>query len=911
MNYYDRFCKKKKAGKDRLSSVFTLAVLLGLTTLFAVLPLSPGAYAAAPVLQGSFDAKSSFYQAGITASDINGDGISELLVGNQNGRLYCFNPDAEIVWEAKIGSSIQGTPACYDVDGDGKQEVWIGDMDGRMWGFDCEGRTLTEWGWPRQTITTGGLNSIFSSPAVGDINGDGLAEIVVGTHGQMIYAWTYTGQLLPGWPFNNEDTIWSSPALADMDWDGIKEVVIGADSTGGPNWPYPPGGLLYVLDEDASVLPGFPRYSPEVTWSSPAVFDMDGDARYEIVVGTGHYYTTIGQLTNQGNELYAYHHDGTDVWNWPVNVVGPTFSSPAVGDVDGDGAREVVVGTMNVVNNEGVTHGSQTVSVIELDGTIVQQIIGHGGPILGSPVLGDVSGDGVADIILGSGQRLYAWNGSGSVLWSINLNNFIVGNQAVGDFDRDGNVEVAVATGDAPGGSYPGGKFYVYDCGKKASGGSDRLLPWQMFRHAPDHHATLLNGAEPPPPPPASAVTWYLAEGSTAGGMETWVLVQNPGDENAEIRLTYMTSEGPISGPVATLAPHTRKTFNAAETVPDKWEVSTMVSSDEEIVAERAVYGGNRTWATDSVGVSEARKKWYLAEGCTNGGMETWVLVQNPNTTAASVSLSFQTDAGQINGPGAVIPAYSRVSFNLSDYVPGYWGVSTKVEADRPVVAERSMFGNGRTWATDSIGANLPATAWYLAEGSTGPGMETWLLIQNPTHPDANVHIDYMTPNGAVTGPSFAIKAGSRMTVYAGNTVEGESSLSSFVTSDIPVIAERSMYGNGRAWATDSIGSVTPAEKWCLAEGSTGPGMETWITVQNPNDEEVNVTVEYMTGNGPVKGPVTSMPPRSRSTFFVADTIGSVWDVSTTVTADAPVVVERAMYGGNRTWGHESIGFTP
>ena len=48
------------------------------------------------------------------------------------------------------------------------------------------------------------------------------------------------------------------------------------------------------------------------------------------------------------------------------------------------------------------------------------------------------------------------------------------------------------------------------------------------------------------------------------------------------------------------------------------------------------------------------------------------------------------------------------------------------------VVCERAVYGNNRTWGTDSVGATAPASTWYLAEGSTGGGMETYVLVQNP-----------------------------------------------------------------------------------------------------------------------------------------------------------------------------------
>src|SRR5450830_246430 len=885
-----------------------VAVAVALTMLFLPPAFGSSSQGSGRLISGKgmYDAHSSFYQAGITASDINADGQMELLAGNQNGNLYCFNAGAQLLWRYDVGAAIQGTPAASDVDGDGRQEVWIGDMKGKMWGFDCNGNLLSKWGWPKQTHEVGGLSGILSSPAVGDINSDGAQEIVVGNYGQRVYAWKYTGEMLPGWPYNNEDTVWSSPALADLDRDGVKEVVIGADSTGGVNWPYPPGGLLYAFDEDASILPGFPEVTPEVTWSSPAVADIDGDGRYEIMVGTGHYYKANGRLATEGHRVYAYNHDGSSVSGWPVTTAGSTFSSPALGDINGDGTREIVIGTMTV---RGI--GEEHVQAFKPDGTMVLDVRGLGGPTMGSPALGDISGDGIPDIILGSGIEMYAWDHTGKELWRKNMCNFVAGDPAVGDFDADGRVEVAVATGDAPEGSFKGGAFYVYDCGPKASGvsgGDSALFPWPMFRMTGDHHATILTGNEPPPPP-SSARTWYLAEGCTAGGMETWVLVQNPTDDEANVRLVYMITDGMVAGPEVKMPPHSRRTFNAADTVPDQWGVSTMVLSDKDVIAERAMYGNNRSWAHDSIGVTAAKKTWYLAEGSTGPGMETWVLVQNPNTSAATVKISYMTTGGPRDGPQAIIPACSRRTFNVADTVPNSWGVSTKVTSGDPVIAERAMYGNGRTWAHESIGAPLPSTKWYLAEGSTGPGMETWILVQNPTYPEAHVNIDYMTPEGKVPGPSFTIPSSSRKTVYVVDTVNGVWAVSTIVTSDNPVIAERAMYGNNRTWAHDSIGVVSPKKTWYLAEGSTAGGMETWVLVQNPGSSEAKVNLTYMTPDGAVQGPAITVPANSRSTIFAPDTVPNTWEVSTMVTSDKEVIVERAMYGNNRAWAHESIGF--
>jgi len=91
------------------------------------------------------------------------------------------------------------------------------------------------------------------------------------------------------------------------------------------------------------------------------------------------------------------------------------------------------------------------------------------------------------------------------------------------------------------------------------------------------------------------ATTWYLPEGCTAGGFETWVLLQNPGKDRATVDMTYMTPAGEIDGPTVILEPESRQTVNVSETLPDTWSVSTRVSSDRPVVAERATYWAGRT----------------------------------------------------------------------------------------------------------------------------------------------------------------------------------------------------------------------------------------------------------------------------------------------------------------------------
>jgi hypothetical protein len=358
-----------------------------------------------------------------------------------------------------------------------------------------------------------------------------------------------------------------------------------------------------------------------------------------------------------------------------------------------------------------------------------------------------------------------------------------------------------------------------------------------------------------------------------------------------------MTPSGPVPGPVESIPAKTRKSYNIAATLPGCWEVSTVVHADQPVVVERSEYGSNRTWGHNSRGVSSLSKSWYLAEGCTAEGYETWVLVQNPNNSAAKVNLTCMTSSGPVEGPSETIEANSRKTFNIAETVPNAWEVSTQIASDKPVVAERAMYGNNRTWATDSIGVSAPANDWYLAEGATATGFETWILVQNPGDSAAEVDVTYMTGTGPVQGPRETIGAGSRKTYEVSKTVPGEWSVSTSVTSNKQVVVERSMYGSNRTWAHDSTGVNEPAENWYLAEGCTSAGFETWVLVQNPSDSEANVAFQYMTPDGDFYGPSVTLPPNSRTTVNVGQPVPGAPEVSVNVTGDKPIIVERAMYG--------------
>jgi photosystem II stability/assembly factor-like uncharacterized protein len=439
----------------------------------------------------------------------------------------------------------------------------------------------------------------------------------------------------------------------------------------------------------------------------------------------------------------------------------------------------------------------------------------------------------------------------------------------------------------------------------------------------------------------SSAKTWYLAEGSTGtsaqGSFETWIELQNPGAAEANAQLTYLTPGGEQPGPQVVLPPRSRSTVNVEDTIPGAWEVSTVVESDKPIVVERAMYwdsqGTYRLSSGGSIGTPFASNRWYLAEGSTGisapGWFDTYVTVANPGDADSEVALTFMTPNGLVAGPSSVVGPGRRWTVDVSSWVPNEWSVSTRVAGSKPVVAERSIYWNSptstREAAHNSIGAAETSTRWFLAEGSTGSAaagaFETWVVLQNPGNYYANATLFFDTPSGQVAGPTVALGPHSRQSVNVADSVPNQYSVSTRVVADNPVVAERTTIFNSATTyhqaVQSSVGADCPADSWELTEGSTGSGagggFETWVVVQNPGAAAAQVTIEYMTPDGIVPGPVLALGAGSRVSVNAADTVPDTWDVSTRVTANAPVVAEEVVYWNAaavpKLNSHSSVGF--
>ncbi|HEY68958.1 MAG TPA: S8 family serine peptidase [Anaerolineae bacterium] len=399
-------------------------------------------------------------------------------------------------------------------------------------------------------------------------------------------------------------------------------------------------------------------------------------------------------------------------------------------------------------------------------------------------------------------------------------------------------------------------------------------------------------------PRPAGETLWYLAEGYTGDGVETFILVQNPNPEPATVFLTYQLQDGGELVRQHVVGPLSRYTIAAHDEseVGQDAAFSTLITSDLPVIVERALYFANG--GHNSMAVTQPSTIWYLAEGYTGEDFSTYILIQNPNQMAATVRLRYLLQGGGIVEREHPIEAHSRHTVVAAhpDEVGPDQAFSIIVESDLPVIVERSMyFPSG---GHNTFGVTHPQTTWVLAEGSSQPGYATYILILNPQQHEVALELTYWTQDGGTVTREHTVPALSRTTIAAGLDTEAgaDQVFAARIQADAPVVVERAMYF--LTGGSCAVGASRLARSWSLAEGYTGEGFETDIAVQNPHDQSAILTITYMIQDGTPIQREHFVPAHSRYTIHVHDPAELGLDVafSTYLTSDLPVMVDRSMF---------------
>lgn len=430
---------------------------------------------------------------------------------------------------------------------------------------------------------------------------------------------------------------------------------------------------------------------------------------------------------------------------------------------------------------------------------------------------------------------------------------------------------------------------------------------WRLGHEHPEAWQAINALRRPGTSTPASAVppantqsTWYFAEGSTASPFDTWILLQNPNSTSATATVTFMQDNGATTTRQYTLPPTSRFSLFANQVLPNA-AISTVVQADRPIFAERAMYF--RTDGHGSPGVNQPSTTWYLAEGSTAAPFDSWILVMNPNTTPARVTFTLMAESGANKTIVRDMPPTSRCSLFANQVMPGV-AFSARVDGTVPIVVERAMYVSGGG-GHGTTGVTAPSRSWYLAEGDTRRGYDTWLLLMNPNDTPTTAAVTFAKEDGTLLTTHHTLGPRSRYSIFA-NQVMPDARLSLRVDASQPVIAERAMYF-GRGGAHNTVATPSPARTWYLPEGSTAPPFHEYLLIANPSGSSVSATVTWMQEGGKTSTQMVTIAPNARATIDANRVIPNA-ALSARVDASAPVVVERSMYFSNGDGGTNTIG---
>ena len=439
------------------------------------------------------------YRGEATTADFDYDGQQEIILtayysAQQKGKIMVINPDAtepfdmdndtsSITGYADIPWPATATPTVADIYGTGipciiastrnetKEDyiVCYSSQDG-----NGDGKPDSLW----QAAVPG---SYFRSPVVTDINpkdGKGEKEIItIGDEGgNIITVQDCNGNIIYNLGIPNELPNYTvcTPAVADLDGDEYKEIICGNDSN------------LFVWSYDGSSWSQRTLFtvSEKRLESSPVICDLDNDGEKEII---------IAAARRNPSHIYAVRQDGTCLagFDGTIESASIPYSDAsgagldhglAVGDIDADGLLEIVaLGTDSIYawNHDGTSCFKQYFSGLFPNKDGIANVV--------TPVLADVNGDSIPEIVFHKDNKIYALNSNGTDIegYPLATYTFIRNGVCVSDIDGDMKNEIIAADNV--------GKVYAWKTNGHPAG-----IEWGRFRKNTENTSEYVNNYKDP-----------------------------------------------------------------------------------------------------------------------------------------------------------------------------------------------------------------------------------------------------------------------------------------------------------------------------------------------------------------------------------------------------------------------------
>jgi len=350
-----------------------------------------------------------YLSAAPVVADLDGDGTMEIVAAGVGDWVWIWNHDGtrRRHWPRRIDAPAYGSPSVGDIDGDGQNEIVVASyFFSTVYAWHLDGRAVE--GFPRPAGATP-TDKIRGSAVLANLDADPELEIVVATADGLVHVYDapFTAELA-GWPKLLDFNIQTTPAVGDVDGDGEPDIVVRSVDR------------LQVRHADGRTVAGFPVAAAGLH-TSPVIGDFDHDGADEIVDGgllsvffyrgdgttmgtasTGvlkYAFFALGDIDDDGRpELFV----GPDIGGvsrigtgsgllagWPVPTAEPVRGSPLVLDADGDGWNDVIAGSYDGLIHAWSHDGSETCPPVDL-----------GGEIFVSPAAGDLDGDGDVELVV-------------------------------------------------------------------------------------------------------------------------------------------------------------------------------------------------------------------------------------------------------------------------------------------------------------------------------------------------------------------------------------------------------------------------------------------------------------------------------------------------------------------------------
>ncbi len=419
----------------------------------------------------------------------------------------------------------------------------------------------------------------------------------------------------------------------------------------------------------------------------------------------------------------------------------------------------------------------------------------------------------------------------------------------------------------------------------------------------------------------AGAYRAYLAEGYTKGGFSTIISLYNPNSVSATAKLTFMKEDSTNVIKELTLGANRRIPIDAS-TVVGANGFSVQLDASAPVVMERSMYWADGKGVANADGhnataVRSLSRTWYFAEGYNNSEYRTHLLLVNPQSQDAHVTMKFlKTDGTTLIKTGTIRPR-TRMAVGTFSWLPA-GGFAMQIASDLPILAERAMYwsanGVSNAGGHDTLGAAALATTWYLAEGLTNATNETYILLLNPQPQPVKITATFYKDDGTTQSLTMTLKATSRDTLIMQNILP-TAGFGAKIVAEQPIAVERARYWNAGTARNDgghdTMGATALDTAWHFAEGRCGNGFETYLLLLNPGSGAANVTITFVQDSGVYVTQNVTVPPTSRLAVKVS-TLGVNGGFAAKLAANQPIMAERTMYwpagGVANAGGHCSVG---